>query len=260
MTERPGDGPARGEGVRLARRVAELVPCSRREAELYIEGGWVRVDGAVVELPQFRVQGQTVTVDPAALKQPAAPPQPVTFLLHKPAGAVADAPSGARHAAFDLLREAQRAADDRSGVRLLQRHLRGLELVTPLETGASGLLVFTQDTRVARKLVEDAALVEHEALVDVRGPVSPEALQQLNAQPVLHGRALLAARVSVSRQTPAVTGLRFALKGYWPGQIADRCAAAGLEVTGLRRLRIGRVALAGLPEGQWRFLLPYERF
>jgi len=248
------------EGVRLARRVAELAGCSRREAELYIEGGWVRVNGEVVEVPQFRVQDQTVELDPAARRQPAAAPAPITLVLHKPSGIVASAPAGQAHAAIDLLRPEQRDSSDRSGIRQLQRHLRGLEVVTPLEPAASGLLVFTQDWRVKRKLVEDGALVEHEVMVDVRGAVAPEALQQLNRAPVVEGRAMAPARVSVNRQTDDVTGLRFALKGYWPSQIAHMCSAAGLEILAIKRIRVGRLPLAGLPEGHWRYLMPYERF
>lgn len=248
------------EGVRLARRVAELAGCSRREAELYIEGGWVRVNGEVVEVPQFRVLDQTVELDPAALRQPAAAPAPVTLVLHKPPDFIAAAAAGQARAAIDLLRPEQRDRSDRSGIRQLQRHLRGLEVVTPLEPAASGLLVFTQDWRVKRKLVEDGALVEHEVMVDVRGTVSPQALQQLNRAPVVDGRAMAPARVSVNRQTGEVTGLRFALKGYWPGQIAQMCSAAGLEIMAIRRIRIGRLPLAGLAEGHWRYLMPYERF
>ena len=248
------------EGVRLARRVAELAGCSRREAELYIEGGWVRVNGEVVEVPQFRVLDQAVELDPAALRQPAAAPAPITLVLHKPPDFIAAATAGQARAAIDLLRPEQRDPSDRSGIRQLQRHLRGLEVVTPLEPAASGLLVFTQDWRVKRKLVEDGALVEHEVMVDVRGAVSPEALQQLNRAPVVDGRAMAPARVSVNRQTGDVTGLRFALKGYWPGQIAHMCSAAGLQIMAIRRIRIGRLPLAGLPEGHWRYLMPYERF
>lgn len=252
--------PSDDAGVRLARRVAELAGCSRREAELYIEGGWVRVNGEVVEVPQFRVLDQRVELDPAALRQPAAAPTPVTFVLHKPPDIISNAAAGQAHAAIDLLRPDQRDSGDRSGIRPLQRHLRGLEAVTPLEPAASGLLVFTQDWRVKRKLVEDGALVEHEVMVDVRGTVSPQALQQLNRAPVVDGRAMAPARVSVNRQTGDVTGLRFALKGYWPGQIAHMCSAAGLQILAVKRIRIGRLPLAGLPEGHWRYLMPYERF
>lgn len=252
--------PSDAEGVRLARRVAELAGCSRREAELYIEGGWVRVNGKVVEVPQFRVLDQTVELDPAARRQPATAPAPVTLVLHKPPDVIATAAAGQAHAAIDLLRPETRDSSDRSGIRQLQRHLRGLEVVTPLEPAASGLLVFTQDWRVKRKLVEDGALVEHEVMVDVRGTVSPEALQQLNRAPVVDGRAMAPARVSVNRQTGDVTGLRFALKGYWPGQIAHMCSDAGLTILAVKRIRIGRLPLAGLPEGHWRYLMRYERF
>jgi 23S rRNA pseudouridine2604 synthase len=256
----PATDPPGTEGIRLARRVAELASCSRREAELYIEGGWVRVNGEVVEVPQFRVQDQTVELDPAALRRPATAPAPITLVLHKPPGVIDDARAGESHAAIDLLTANRRDPADRSGIRLLQRHLRGLDNVTPLETGACGLMVFTQDWRVKRKLVDDAALVEHEVMVEVAGTVSPAALQQLNQPPVIDGRAMLAARVSISRQTAGVTGLRFALKGYATGQIAHMCGAAGLQLTAIKRLRIGRLPLAGLAEGQWRFLMPYERF
>lgn len=242
------------EAVRLARRVAELVPCSRREAEQYIEGGWVRVDGAVVETPQHRVLGERVEVDPKARL---APLLPVTLLLHKPPGHDWDA--GPRPAG-QLLQPANHWGADRSGIRLLKRHFREQVCVTPLETAATGLLVFTQEFAVRRKLLEDAALVEHETIVEVRGAVAAPALERLNRSPVVDGRAMLAAKVSVTSQSEAVTGLRFAVKGSYPGRIAQMCDAAGLTIVAMRRIRVGRLPLAGLPPGQWRYLLPSERF
>ncbi|MCY7305769.1 MAG: RNA-binding protein [Rhodoferax sp.] len=242
------------EAVRLARRVAELVPCSRREAEQYIEGGWVRVDGVVVETPQHRVLGESVEVDPKARL---APLLPVTLLLHKPARYDWDA--GSRPAG-QLLQSASHWAADRSGNRLLSRHFREQVCVTPLETAATGLLVFTQEFSVRRKLLEDAALVEHETIVEVRGAVAASALERLNRSPVVDGRAMLAAKVSVTSQSEAVTGLRIAVKGSYPGRIAQMCDAAGLTIVAMRRIRVGRVPLAGLPPGQWRYLLASERF
>lgn len=247
----PSDVPS-PDGVRLSKRVAELRHCSRSEAERYIEGGWVRVAGRVVETPQARVHDEPVEVDPNARLAPLAP---VTFVLHKPAGLDERA-----MALPELLSEAAHMPGDRSGLRRLQRHFHGLQGVTPLEAAASGLLVFTQDARIRRKLVDEATGVEHEATVDVAGAVSAAQLAQLNQPPVIDGRAMLPMRVSVSRQQPGLTGLRFALKGYWPGQIAQHCAAAGLQVLAIRRIRIGRLPMAGLPAGQWRHLLPYERF
>ena len=242
------------EPVRLAKRLAELVPCSRREAEQYIEGGWVRVDGQVIETPQFKVLNQRVELDPDARLDPIAP---VTLLLHKPPGYSFTAEG---KAALQLVLAGNRAANDRSGIRLLKRHLDRQLCVTPLETGASGLLVFTQDYPIRRKLLEEAALVENEVIVEVQGMVNAPVMQRLNAAPVIDGRAMLPAKVSLNNQTGPITGLRFAIKGAYPGQIAQMCESVGLGVVGMKRIRVGRVPLAGLASGQWRYMLPYERF
>ncbi|KWT83516.1 MULTISPECIES: RNA pseudouridine synthase [unclassified Variovorax] len=230
------------EGIRLAKRVAALAGCSRREAELLIENGAVRVDGEPALLPQSRVQPhQQVEIEAGARP---APVVPVTLLLHKPAGT-------AMEQAHRLLVPANHHAPERAGLRFLPRHVAAQRGMTPLETGASGLVVFTQEWRIERKLHEDAGLLEHEVIADVAGPVGPEQLARLNQAP---------ARVSVSQQAEGHTGLRFAVKGLQPGQIAHQCQAVGLQLLGMRRLRIGRVALAGLLPGQWRYLLPNERF
>ncbi len=242
------------EPVRLAKRLAELLPCSRREAEQYIEGGWVRVDGQVIETPQFKVLDQKVELDASARLDPVTP---VTLLLHKPAGYDCD---GGRKPASQLLHPANRSAADRSGIRPLKRHFNPQQCVTPLETGASGLLVFTQDWPIRRKLLQDAALVENEVIVEVTGTLTAAALNRLNKAPVIDGRAMLRAKVSMNSQTGAVTGLRFAVKGSLPGQIAQMCESVGLAVVGMKRLRVGRVPLAALAVGQWRYLMPYERF
>ena len=231
------------EPVRLAKRLAEMLPCSRREAEQYIEGGWVTVDGVVIEEPQFRVSNQKIELSKEAnLLAPTA----VTLLLHKPAGHEAD------------LRQATHWHDDRSGIMLLKKHLSA-ERVTQLALPASGLVVFTDDWRVARKLVDDASTLEHEVVVDVVGNIKPGGLERLNR--VDHGFTFNGKRLGptkVSWQSEA--RLRFALKGEQPGQIAYFCESAGLTVTGMKRLRIGRVAMSGLPVGHWRNLLQNERF
>lgn len=243
-----------GQAVRLAKRVAELVPCSRRQAEQYIEGGWVRVDGEVVETPQFKVLDQRVQLDPDAKLEPAVP---ATLLLHKPVGFATDA---AGKSVFQLLLAQNRTDKDRSGIRLLKRHLLGQVCVTPLETAASGLVVFSQEFSVQRKLQQEAAWVEHEVTVEVTDEVSAAVLQQLTRAPVIDGRAMLPAKVSLSSQTGKLTGLRFAVKGLMPGQLAQMCDAVGLRISAMKRIRIGRVPLAGLIQGQWRYLMPHERF
>jgi 23S rRNA pseudouridine2604 synthase len=243
--------------VRLAKRVAELRACSRREAEQYIEGGWVTVDGVVVEEPAFRVGAQRIDISAAANLMALVP---VTILLHKPAGLEAGlgAIPGAG-AAASLLVPGNLAVGDRSGWRPLKRHLSAQALMTPLAPRASGLVVFTQDWRVARKLTEDASVMEHEVIVEVAGNIAEGGLARLNRQDhgfSFNGIPLGPAKVSWQNETR----LRFALKGERPGQIAYLCEAVGLRVLGMKRIRVGRVAMSSLPAGQWRYLLADEKF
>ncbi|WP_455231771.1 rRNA pseudouridine synthase [Geopseudomonas aromaticivorans] len=232
--------------VRLSKRLAELLPCSRREAELYIEGGWVTVDGQVVEEPQFKVQAQTIALREGAKAEPQ---PPITLILHKPADLDSE------HAC-ELLSAASRAADDASGVHLLQRHLQRLSVPLPLEPEASGLLVLTQTWGVIRKLTDDFSKIEQEFVVDVVGTLTPEQLKQLQFGLSYRGRPLTPCKVSWQSETR----LRFALKAPQPGQIAHVCRAVGLQVLSIRRIRIGRVAMAKLQPGQWRYLGGNERF
>jgi 23S rRNA pseudouridine2604 synthase len=241
------------EGERLAKRLAHLLPCSRSEAEQYVEAGFVTVDGVVVDTPQFRVRaGQRVEL---AANASLAPLVPVTLLLHKPAGIGA---IGTQPEALRLLEPRHRAAGDLSGIRTLRRHLQRQPCLTPLGADEAGLVVFSQDPRVARKLLEDAATLEHEFVVDVAGVVDPVLLPRLAR--AVGGRSPAQVSIGSQSESGATTRLRFALKGYEPGGIGRACAACDLRVIAARRLRIGRVPLAGMPAGEWRYLPPTERF
>jgi 23S rRNA pseudouridine2604 synthase len=155
------------ESVRLSKRLAELLPCSRREAELYIQGGWVRVDGVVVEEPQFRVSDQRIELHPQAKAEPL---EPATILLHQP-------PDMEPEAALQLIGPASHAADDPSAMRVLKGHFVHLSLALPLQRGAGGLAVFTQDRRVLRRLTSDADRLEQEYIVEVAGSMAPGGLE-----------------------------------------------------------------------------------
>ena len=247
------------EPVRLAKHLAHMLNCSRSQAEQYIEGGWVRVDGVVVEEPQHRVRNQLVELDPDASLLELVP---VTLLLHKPPGYPAALDAGVNHAAgsvLQLLVSTNQTSDDRSGIRPLKKHFSALTLATPLATPASGLVVLTQDWRVTRKLSEDASVMEQEVIVDVSGTLVPGGLQRLNR--VDHGftfNGVLLPPAKVSWQNE--TRLRFALKGERPGQLAFMCESVGLQVLAMKRIRIGRVPLSSLQVGHWRYLQPHERF
>jgi 23S rRNA pseudouridine2604 synthase len=246
-----------------------MVPCSRRAAEQTIEGGWVQVDGRVVEEPQFRVLRQTISIDADATLLDSVP---VTLLLHKPVDwldgtdeALAALNRQARRGgtvknAQTLLTPATRWPRDTSGVRVLQRHFKQLQACVPLETGASGLVVWTQDWRVLRKLSEDLTFMENELIVEVRGEVSEQALRILNRELDARGEPLPPTKVSLNSTSPDSSKLRFAIKGAHPGLVAYRCDQAQLQLLALRRIRLGRVALSDLPVGQWRYLMPGEKF
>jgi 23S rRNA pseudouridine2604 synthase len=241
------------EPVRLAKRVAEQLRCSRSEAERHIEAGSVRVDGQVIEEPQFRVRDERIEIDPDASLLAITP---VTALWHKPAGTPFDAGAATGTPPLTL---ASRWDGDRSGIRPLKKHFSSIEAVTPLADAASGLVVFTQDFRIARKLREDAQSIEHEVVVEVSGTIRPGGLERLNR--VDHGFTLggrLLPPVKASWQSE--NRLRFALKGERPGQLAYFCESVALQVVSMKRIRIGRVSMGPLPSGQWRYLLAHERF
>lgn len=225
------------EGIRLAKRVAEIAGCSRADAERYIAGGWVSVDGVVAEDPASRVTlEQQIVMLPGAKP---VEPDPVTILLHKPAGMELDA-------ALASIGPDSLVQDTGFGKPFLRRHLFKLAPATPLETMASGLVVFSQDWRVMRKLVEDAPRNEAEYVVEVDGQIAEGGLDKL-------GRMFKASWQSEKR-------LRIAGKNIQRGQIERLCRDVGLEVRAMRRLRIGRISMGALPPGGWRFLRDVERF
>lgn len=238
------------EPIRLARRVAEIAGCSRSEAEQYIQGGWVRVDGRIVELPQHPVSSETVSLDPDARLDAV---EPATLLLHKPPGL--DVFNDATVLAA-CIEPAAQWDGDASGVRRMHRHFHRLQPLVPLDREASGLIVLTQDGRVRRRLTEDLSTIEQEFVVEVDGTLAPWGLARLKHGLEFEGRKLPPGKVSWQNEVR----LRFALKGVRPGQLQAMCAQVGLQVVSIRRLRIGRVSLAKMPVGAWRYLPVGERF
>ena len=268
-------------GERLSKRIMALAQCSRSEAENYIEGGWVQVDGATLEEPARRIlPQQQVTLDAQARLQDYAP---VTLVLHKPPGYLdglneangpdepAATPSSARQRAPSATTRARATparqllvpANHCAGThepRLLQRHLRHLQAMVPLETAASGLLVFTQDWRCARKLDSDMGSMEHELMLEIKGLIEDSALQRIAQALKQTSAPVSATRFSVSSSNPQQSLLRLAVKGAHPGLAEHLCAAADLTLLALRRMRLGRVQLGSVPMGQWRFLGNHEKF
>ena len=232
-----------GELVRLSKCLVELIQCSRSEAERYIEGAWVLVDGEVIDRPQFKVQNQKVELHADATLEPIAL---MTILLNLPEGFDEDDPA----AGLQLIIPETRAENDSSGIRTLKRHFARLMPTAPLESGATGLLVFSQDERVVKRLVKDANKNEQEYVVEVSGEIASHGIEKLNRSMKINGWPLPVAKVSWQNENR----LRFALKNVRPGQIEFMCKSVELTVVAMMRIRIGRVPMAKLQPGQWRYL------
>ena len=232
--------------------MAERGIASRREADEWIEAGWVRVDGRLAVLGQ-RVQGEeSIDIDPAARQ---AQGHRVTILMHKPLGYVSGQAEDGHEPAAVLVTADRRWAQDR-GRPWHPGHGRGLAPAGRLDLDSTGLLVLTQDGRIARQLIGDDSPVEKEYLVRVEGRLGPEGLDRLRFGLVLDGRPLRRAQVSWQNRDQ----LRFVLREGRKRQIRRMCELVGLRVTGLKRVRIGQVRLGDLPAGQWRLLAPGESF
>ena len=234
--------------------MSELGLCSRREADEWIEAGWVRVDGQVVTTLGVRVPPNArIEIDPAARRQQN---ERVTILLNKPIGYVSGQAEDGYRPAMALIRPENRWAEDPSPVRFQPSHLRGLAPAGRLDIDSTGLLVFTQDGRIARQLIGDESAVEKEYLVRVEGGLSEADMNRLRHGLELDGVKLRPARVSWQNEHQ----LRFVLREGRKRQIRRMCEQVGLVVTGLKRVRSGGVPLGPLPLGQWRYLRRDERF
>jgi len=259
----PSAGPATS---RLNKRMAELGLCSRREADAWIEQGWVRVNGQVAGMGMQVTPADRITVDKAAEQKQQ---QQVTILLHKPMGYVSGQAEDGHQPAVTLIQARNHWKGDPSRTRFTPQQLRGLAPAGRLDIDSVGLLVLTQDGRVARQLIGEDSDIEKEYLVrvvwqgpqgeisqDVQAVFPREQLARLRHGLSLDGKALRPAQVDW--QNPEQ--LRFVLKEGKKRQIRRMCEQVGLKVVGLKRIRMGRVTLGQLPAGQWRYLAPHERF
>jgi 23S rRNA pseudouridine2604 synthase len=244
-------------GVRLSKVMAERGLASRREADEWIDAGWVQVNGAVAVLGQRVQPDARIEIDPAARQEQA---QRVTVLLHKPMGYVSGQAEDGYAPAVSLVTAANRWRDDKLPLRFQHGHLRSLAPAGRLDIDSTGLLVLTQDGRIAKLLIGEDSRVEKEYLVRVQhmhpGPLPPEKIELLRHGLSLDDRPLKPARVSWANEDQ----LRFVLREGRKRQIRRMCELVGLRVIGLKRVRIGSVVLGRLPAGQWRYLRPDERF
>lgn len=242
------------EKVRLSKLMSEQGLCSRREADRYIEQGWVFVDGErISELGTKIYPTQKITLNKAAQAQQTSR---VTILLNKPVGYVSGQPEPGYQPAVVLIKPENQFVPQRPSKRFQPNHLKNLAPAGRLDIDSQGLLVLTQDGRIAKQLIGEHSHIEKEYLVRVEGVLPREKLALLNHGLSLDGQPLKPANVTWLNQDQ----LRFILFEGKKRQIRRMCELVGLKVTGLKRVRIGKVKLGNLPEGQWRYLEAGERF
>ncbi len=242
------------EKIRLSKLMSEQGICSRREADRFIELGWVFVDGErISELGTKIFPTQKITLNKAAQMQQTGL---VTILLNKPVGYVSGQPEPGYQPAVVLIKPENLFSPKQPGKRFQPAHLKNLAPAGRLDIDSQGLLVLTQDGRIAKQLIGEDSNIEKEYLVRVEGVLPPAKLALLNHGLSLDGQALKPAQVSWQNQNQ----LRFILHEGKKRQIRRMCELVNLKVTGLKRVRIGKVRLGNLPEGQWRYLEEGERF
>jgi len=257
MAPRPQPPSVRHENPddpRLSKVMGELGLCSRREADEWIENGWVKVDGRVVTTLGVRVRRDAkIEVDPEAKQHQS---ELVTILLNKPVGYVSGQPEDNHPPAMALIKPENRWEEDPAPTKFRAGHLRGLAPAGRLDIDSTGLIVFTQDGRIAKRLIGSHSEVEKEYLVRVEGTLDEEGMRRLHHGMELDGVKLKPARVSWANDDQ----LRFVLREGRKRQIRRMCEQVGLVVTALKRVRTGGVPLGSLPLGNWRYLRRNEKF
>lgn len=239
---------------RLSKRMTELGLCSRREADEWIVNGWVKVDGEVIDTLGTRISPEArIEVSKAAEKHQS---EIVTILLHKPVGYVSGQAEDNYEPAVVLVHPDNQWEEDPVKKPFQRGFLKGLAPAGRLDIDSTGLLILTQDGRVAKQLIGENSTVEKEYLVRVEGTLSDEGMKKLNFGLALDGVNLKPAKVSWQNEDQ----LRFVLREGKKRQIRRMCELVGLHVVGLKRVRIGSVTLGKLPMGKWRYLKPGERF
>ncbi|MFZ3229222.1 MAG: pseudouridine synthase [Pseudobdellovibrio sp.] len=238
------------EPMRLSKLMSERGICSRREADDYIQKGLVFVNGERVQELGIKVlPNAKITLDSPALKKQN---NLVTILVNKPIGYVSGQPEPGYEPAIRLVKDSTQYSNQK---RTLQMgDLKEIAVVGRLDIDSQGLLIFTQDGRLAKKLIGADSNVEKEYIVRVEGRLSAQQLKLLNYGLELDDEKLKPAQVDWINEDQ----LRFILKQGKKRQIRRMCELVGLRVTGLKRVRVGKLMLGKLPEGRWRFLDPDE--
>ncbi len=236
------------DSVRLSKHLIDLIGCSRREAQLYIEGGWVLVNGSIIDEPQYPITDQLVELRPNAVAEPL---PAITLLLNQPV-----LPNATFEQELALLTPETHWDEDPSQILQLKGHFARLNSELPLQDKASGLQVYTQDWRTLRKLTDDRTRLEQEYVVQVKGEISAQRLKRLAHAQMINGVGLPGCKASQQNEEH----IRMVLKDPSEGVIERLCASIDLEVVAMKRIRIGAVSMGKLPLGLWRYCTATQKF
>jgi 23S rRNA pseudouridine2604 synthase len=244
---------------RLSKVMAERGICSRREADEWIMNSWVMVDGVIIDTLGTRINADAEIIISSYAHEVQS--ESVTIILHKPVGYVSGQAEDGYQPAIVLIHPDNEWLDDpelnqHHAREFQRRYLNGLAPAGRLDIDSTGMLVLTQDGRIARHLIGENSTVEKEYLVRVEGSLTEANMKLLNFGLSLDGEKLKPAKVSWQNEDQ----LRFVLREGKKRQIRRMCEMVGLHVVGLKRVRIGSVNLGKLPVGQWRYLRNDERF
>ena len=241
------------DGIRISKYLADKGLCSRREADHYIEKGWVTVNGVRVTLGQ-----RILLTDKVQLARQASVAQEsrVTIIINKPMGYVSGQAEDGYEPEVSLVTAENQWDEAEFQQEFNFKHLRGLAPAGRLDIDSVGLLVLTQDGRVAKQLIGEDSDVDKEYLVRVEGELIENGLALLNHGLELDGVPLRPAQVSWQNDEQ----LMFVLREGKKRQIRRMCELVGLKVVGLKRVRIGNITLGHLPTGKWRYVSPDEGF
>lgn len=242
------------ETDRLSKVMASRGICSRREADRYIEKGFVFVNGEIITRlgVKIDINAEIFLSEEGRNEQK----KLLTFLLNKPIGYVSSQPEDNHKSSLSLITSSNQWLNKSTFSNIKKIYTKDIAPAGRLDIDSSGLLVLTQDGRIARHLIGENSEVEKEYLVRIKGDLTNKNLKLLNYGLRLDGQLLKEAKVTKQNKDQ----LKFVLKQGRKRQIRRMCELVNLKVIGLKRVRIGNVTLGNLPKGKWRILGPKEYF
>lgn len=233
---------------RLSKIMSNRGMCSRREADALIEQGLVKVNGETVNTLGIKFTPDVEIELTSKGKQQQK--QRVTIMLNKPIGHVSGQAEDDYVPAIRLFTKENRADICRSDREFHPDQWQGLAPAGRLDIDSQGLLVLTQDGRIANEIINPNTKFDKEYLVRFEGSISENALEKLRFGISLDGKPLKPAKVRELNDDQ----LQIILTEGKKRQIRRMCDAVGLKVVGLKRVRIGELRLGKLEEGEWRYV------